>query len=109
MSVEEKWFACYYHYNNISLVRVFDLDTGAELLSSEVEPVYRKDMESRPFHAGDHGRKLYLCSSGVQHVLDLDSPAPTWSRKRSDPNAGRQHYPSSNCGQMSPGTSKMDR
>ena len=84
MSVEEKWFACYYHYNNISLVRVFDLDTGAELLSSEVEPVYRKDMESRPFHAGDHGRKLYLCSSGVQHVLDLDSPAPTWSRKRAE-------------------------
>ena len=84
MSVEEKWFACYYHYNNISLVRVFDLDTGAELLSSEVEPVYRKDMESRPFHAGDHGRKLYLCSSGVQHVLDLDRPAPTWSRKRAE-------------------------
>ena len=84
MSVEEEWFACYYHYNNISLVRVYDLVTGAELLSSEVEPVYRKDMAFRPFRAGDHGRKLYLRSCGVEHVLCLDDPAPSWHRKRNE-------------------------
>ena len=82
MSAEEEWFACYYHFNNISLVRVFDLHTGAELLSSEVEPVYRKDMEFRPFHAEDHGRKLYLRSCGAEHVLNLDSLVPSWSRKQ---------------------------
>lgn len=82
MSAEQGWFACYYHFNNISLVRVFDLDTGAELLSSQVEPVYRKDMKLQPFHSGDHGRKLYLCSGGIRHVLDLGSSAPSWSRER---------------------------
>ena len=82
MSVVEEWFACYYHFNNISLVRVYDLGTGAELLSSEVEPVYRRDMKFQPFHAGDQGKKLYLRSCGVDHVLNLDSPVPSWSRKR---------------------------
>ena len=82
MSVEKEWFACYYHFNNISLVRVFDLDTGAELLSSQLEPVYRQDMKIQPFRTGDHGRKLYLCSCGVRHFLNLDSPAPSWSRER---------------------------
>lgn len=80
MSAEGEWFACYYHFNNISLVRMFDLDTGAELLSSEVEPVYREDMKFQPFHAGDHGRKLYLRSCGTWHVLKLDQPVPSWSR-----------------------------
>ena len=87
MSAEEEWFACYYHFNNISLVRVFDLETGAELLSSEVEPVYWKDMKFQPFHAGDHGRKLFLRSGGIQYVLDLDAPVPSWSRKQTGENS----------------------
>lgn len=82
MSAEEKWFACYYHFNNISVVRVFDLCTGAELLSSEVEPIYRKDMDRQPFRAEDHGRKLCHRSCGVEHVLNLETRTPAWSRKR---------------------------
>ena len=82
MSAKQRWFACYYHFNNISLVRVFDLDTGAELISSEVEPVYRKDMRFHPFRAGDYGKKLYLLSSGVLHVLNFDSSVPSWKGKR---------------------------
>ncbi|MBQ8053755.1 MAG: DUF4062 domain-containing protein [Lachnospiraceae bacterium] len=82
MSAEEEWFACYYHFNNISTVRVFDLSTGAEILSSETEPVYRRDMERQPFRAKDHGRKLCLRSCGTVHVLDLDTGTPSWSRER---------------------------
>ena len=82
MSAEQGWFACYYHFNNTSRVSVFDLYAGEELLSSDVEPVYRRDMRFHPFRARDHGKKLYLFSSGVLHTLNLDSSITSWKGKR---------------------------
>ncbi|MDO5134220.1 MAG: hypothetical protein Q4D81_14755, partial [Eubacteriales bacterium] len=82
MSVDEGWFACYYYYRNIAVVRLFDLDSGTEILSSEVEPVYWNDMENPPMWAEDRGRKLVLRSLGICHVLDLTTEQPTWSTRR---------------------------
>lgn len=83
MSIKRGWYACYYNYNNISMVRIFDLKTGTELLSSEVEPIFRKDMdEDMPFRVEEGGTKLVVVSSGIRHVLNLELNPPTWETVR---------------------------
>lgn len=85
LSVRGGWYASYYYYNNLALVSVFDLRTGTEILSSEVEPVYRRDMELQPFRPDASGGKLLLRSSGDLHVLDLTKEMPSWKNQRKIP------------------------
>ena len=78
MSAAYGWYAAYYYYNGLAVVRVFNLKTGGEILSSEVEPIYSKDIFSCPFRSEDGGRKLVIQSSGRMRSLDLVEGEPVW-------------------------------
>ena len=78
MSAAYDWYAAYYYYNGLAAVRVFNLKTGGEILSSEVEPIYSKDIFSCPFRSEEGGRKLVIQSSGRMRSLDLVEGEPVW-------------------------------
>ena len=82
MSAARQWYAAYYYYNDIAVVRVFDLKTGGEILSSEVEPIYSKDISESPFFAGDGGNSIVIRSGGIRRSLDLTDARPVWKKEK---------------------------
>ena len=82
MSAVRQWYAAYYYYNDIAVVRVFDLKTGGEILSSEVEPIYSKDISESPFFAGDGGNSIVIRSGGIRRSLDLTDARPVWKKEK---------------------------
>lgn len=80
MSAVREWYAAYYYYNDIAMVRIFDLRTGGEILSSEVEPIYSGDITERPFFAGKRGDSVVIRSSGILRSLDLTEVRPVWRK-----------------------------
>ena len=81
MSVNKRWLALYYHYQASSVVRAYHLDAdngiGELLAESRVQPIYWKDIDSRPFRASEDEKAVILISGGIRHVWDTE----TWKWK----------------------------
>lgn len=74
MSVKNRWLALYYHYRAASVVRAYRLDKdngiGELLAESRVQPIYRKDIENRPFRASAEEDAVILVSGGIRRIWD---------------------------------------